>query len=219
MSFSTVIRTRGAARGERWLAALLCVAAACNDEDLTGVPQPDPLPLVSAVRATQGGDDPAPVRVVGLPGAVAGAGKVTATLAGAVAESQATAAGTFTLEIAARGEDVVELRYERSAAATLTIAHRCPGGATCNAPPAPHPRPGIPPVSAPVDGKVVVSGQATAAGVAVVIANADSGDARRALAGTDGDFDVEISASAGDRLLVFHEQGASLEPPWELTVP
>jgi hypothetical protein len=192
------------------LAALALVA--CGDG--AGVPQPIPIPgqlrSMSAPLTT-----PTEIDVVGLPGAVAGAGQVLVTdVGGGVTKASSTAAGSFTLSLKARGGDVLQVRYEDSDAAALTVPKQ-----GIMAPLPPGPITGVPPVTALSGGRVRVRGLSNGAGTQIVAVNATSGDAATAKAAGDKRFSLELTAAKGDALRVYEEVSGALGTAWSLTVP
>lgn len=195
------------------LAALATLmAGACGDG--AGIPQPIPIPHhLRAMSAPP--DRPITVDVVGLPGAVAGTGRVLVTGAGgSVREARSTAAGSFTLSLQARGGDTLQVRYEDSAAAALPVPKQ-----GIMAPLPPGPIAGVPPVTAIAGGRVQVRGQSNSAGTRIVGVNTVSGDVAQTTAAGDQRFSLDLSAASGDAMRVYEEIGGVLGPAWSLTAP
>ncbi|MBW2735722.1 MAG: hypothetical protein JRH20_25330 [Deltaproteobacteria bacterium] len=191
------------------LTALLL--SACGDQ--TGTPQPLPIPSPREMRL--GGaptDVEMDVEIVGLPGAVAGAGQVVIVNNGVSTEAQSTAAGSFFASIRAHGDDELEIRYENSDAAIVTVPVKgimYPG--------IPFPIEGVPPLTPQGDGQVLVRGELPSAGVALVV-NVSNGAVVLGAADALQQFSLEIQAASGDALRVYQEM-TPLGPFWELTVP
>ncbi len=189
----------------------LLVSAGCGDQ--TGVPQPIPIPLqVRAMSAPP--DSPEKIDVVGLPGAVAGAGKVFIQGATSKAEVSSTAAGSFTASLQAKGGEQLQIRYEDSDPAGVKVPSQ-----GVMAPRPPGPISGVTPVTAPAAGKVTVKGLSNGAGVSLVAVNVDTGAVAQATSEADKKFQLQIPAASGQKLRVYEDDGAMLSSAWGLTVP
>ena len=193
--------------------ALLALASsACGD----GVGVPQPIPIPHHLRAMSAPPDTLKtIDVVGLPGAVAGAGRVFVTSAsGAVTEARSAASGSFTLSLQARGGDALQVRYEDSEAAALLVPK-----AGIMTPLPPGPISGVSPVTPTSGGKVQVRGLSNGTGTSVVVVNVTSGDAGQTTSAGDQRFSIELVGAPGDALRVYEVIGGALGPAWALSVP
>lgn len=196
-------------------ALLLTLAlATCGDE--TGTPQPLPIPSPKEMRL--GGAMPEAeqnVEIVGLPGAVGGAGRVTIVNGDKTFAAQSTAEGTFYLVITARAYDELAVSYETSEPASISVPEL-----SIAVPGLPGPVPGVDPITPQGDGHVLVRGQMaveTTSGTALVV-NSTTGAVALGDIGADATFAVEIAATSGDHLMVFLDKDV-LGGAWELDVP
>lgn len=190
------------------------VALASSACEGVGIPQPIPIP--HHLRAMSAPPDTLKsIDVVGLPGAVAGAGRVLVTDAsGGVTEASSAASGSFTLTLQARGGDALEVRYEDSEAAALVVPK-----AGIMTPLPPGPITGVTPVTPTSGGRVQLRGLSNGAGTSIVAVNVTSGDAGQATSAGDQRFSIELVAATGDELRVYEVIGGALGPAWTLSVP
>ena len=200
------------------LHSLLIVLALAGCGDSTGIPQPDPIPIVSMIRTSRVSVEPSgSVDLVGLPGSVGGAGTVTVTSSTSQTTGPAGSTGTFALTIpsASAGEELA-IRYNKSEPASV----RVPGIPPPGGPIPPGPIAGVPPVTATTAGKVRVRGQTgQAAGATMLGVNPSLGEVVTAPVAADQTFSFEIAATTGQQLKVYDDDGGPLDGVWVLTVP
>lgn len=191
--------------------AALLLWHGCGDQ--TGVPQPIPIP--GQVRAMSAPAETAEaIDLVGLPGAVAGAGRVFVDGATTSVEARSTAAGSFSATIKAKGGEQLSIRYEDSDAARLDVPAQ-----GIMAPRPPGPITGVTPVSVPAAGVVTVRGLSNGAGVALVAVNANTGVVAQATSGADSRFLIKIAGASGHGLKIYEDANGMLSSAWSLTVP
>ena len=192
-----------------WL--LLLVPTACGDQ--TGTPQPLPIPCPQLMRL---GAAPAEVAIevdlVGLSGAVAGAGSLVAVNGTQSQQTRSSAAGSFYLALSARGGDVLQVRFGDSEPALIEVPVM-----TAMVPRPPTPIDGVAPVTPRGGARVLVQGQLAAAGRALV-ANASTGAVALVDSDGNGRFAVELGASSGESLRIYEER-VPLGPAWLVMVP
>jgi hypothetical protein len=197
--------------------ALLLVHGCGGDGDKVGVPQPEPLALKMRNGPMGKESEPREVLLLGMPGSVAGAGEVAVQTKQGERSTGSTAAGSFALQIVAGPDEEVSVRYEDSGAAPYTVAAvSCPVSG-CAPRPAPGPRTGLEPITAPVAGKTTIQGEVTGPADAVAV-NLRSGAVATATPATDSGFRVELAAQSGDAVEVFSD-GKPMSASWKLTVP
>lgn len=195
----------------RYLVALLVVWVGCGDQ--AGIPQPDPIPIASAIRTTgvmPGAKEE--IDVLGLPGAVAGAGQVTVTGQLETVTASSTAAGSFVLTIKAQLDEQLQIRYRSSEAVEVQVL-MMPITST----PGPDPFHTGAPITAPVNGETTITGLATV-GAQVVAVNYNTGDTGSATADAAGKFEVKVKASTGDEIRTY-SLGEPMTEPWIQIVP
>jgi len=192
-------------------ALLWAVLLAAGCEDQSGLPLPVPIPDVAQIRSSRAElGQVQTVQVVGLPGAVSGAGAVSASAEGVKVDAPATAGGTFALSIAARGGGTIALSYAGSATVKLVVPAMTHAPAVALGP-----IDGVPPIAAAA-GKVTVRGRVDAA--AVIGANLDTGDVAAAPV-SSGTFSLELPGQSGQRIRVFIDDGTLGDIGWDLSVP
>jgi hypothetical protein len=197
---------------------VVVVLLGCGDGDgQTGVPQPEPLALKMRNGPMDEESPPREVVLVGLPGAVAGAGEVTVETKQGTRSTASTAVGSFALKIVAGPDETVSVRHDGSDATPYSVvAVTCPVTG-CAPRPAPGPRTGVTPISAPVAGETTIRGE-VASPADIVAVNLRSGDVATSAPETDGGFQVELVARSGDPVEVFSD-GKPMSSSWKLTVP
>jgi hypothetical protein len=199
------------------LAVLVLVVApgglGCGSD--AGVPHPDPLPIVARVRATalfQGTSGP--VAVVGIPGAVGGAGAVSIVTLSQTFTATSTEKGSFALSVNSQAGAQLAIRYRSSDAALKDVAAK-----GVMAPLPPGPIAGVPPITALGGGRIRVDGRTQAgANMPIIIVNLRTGDVTQATSGAVGDFSAPLDGVTGDSLDVYDD----IEPlasAWSLIVP
>jgi hypothetical protein len=197
----------------RYVVALLAlfVGAGCGDQ--TGIPQPDPIPIASAIRTTgvmPGAKEE--IDVVGLPGAVAGAGQVTVTGQLETITASSTPAGSFVLTIKAQLDEQLQIRYRSSEAVQVQV-YMMP----ITSAPQPDPFHTGEPITKPVNGETTITGLATA-GAQIVAVNYNTGDTGSATADAAAKFEVKVKASTGDEIRTY-SLGEPMTEPWIQIVP
>jgi hypothetical protein len=208
----------GVMRG--WVVIVVGIIAGCGT-DQTGLPQPIPVPDAALVRA-QGVPEGTTGQslVVGLPGVVEGAGRISVETEAGLFESEATGAGSFNLLITARAGEAVALRFKTSDPVSIRIE-----ALPAVIPPAAVPRPldGPPPPQGPVvpPQMVAVWGIASA-NSRIIGVNIDTGDVATTTAddsrGSEGEFVLVIVGASGHRLRIYEDRPVLLDS-WDLVLP
>lgn len=210
------------------VAALLAVASGGGCGDIVGVPQPQPVP--SAIRrSTPALRAPSPrTLLVGLPGAVAGAGEVQIDVQGWSIDASAptTASGTFAAVVAVGSSATLEIRFARDGelsdplvlSPTLSQSVPTPRGNKLQ-------------LTAPdSSGRTTITnvdstGSVTfgvPAGDEVLLSNARSGSVARTFADSSGRFTTQLAARSGDDihlLVVDRRDAAATSDFFTATVP
>ena len=183
----------------------------CRADDGAGIPVPDPIPLVSMIRAMGAVPEGQAIDVIGLSGATEGVGPVTVRSGVDEVTVAATAAGGFVAQLNAKQGEKLEIRFKQSAPAELEV--RPPSSLT----PGPDLMSGEPPITAPVDGKTTVRGQGPAGEPALAV-NFDTADVVVSSVDSTGLFSIEVPARSGDAIRVYLGE-QPLGMPWRQTVP
>lgn len=192
----------------RQLVIFALLLGACGDGTSLPQPVPVPAPQLSAILQSTPQENQTDVMLVGLPGAVAGAGQVVATTrpSGLVTAVPSNAQGSFAL-VVARGESI-ELRYqtpagERSEAALLAPTRQTFGPELTESDATPG---GV--VSAPdAQGFVTVSNGSpqqilASPNVTVLVSNANSGDVVTGTTDGGGLFSLRLRGASGQEILI-----------------
>lgn len=196
----------------------------------TGLPQPIPIPHptpdVSFLRS-EGvlAQSVGETLIVGLPGAVNGAGRIIVESHVGEFEAMATEGGSFGLVLTARSEETVFLRFEDSEVVKFIIPlikTTIPPPGSPPDPIPPEPIPDVSPITPSGEDRVMVVGHVTAESSVIGI-NLDTGDVAETTSGSDlgsgaGEFRLEIFAKSGHRLNIYQDL-SPLVDPWELVVP
>lgn len=190
------------------LPILLLLLGACGDTTSLPQPVPVPAPKLSAIRQSTPGLQQRTTMVVGLPGAVAGAGRVLAreTLSGAEATATSTATGTFSLTTAL-GESI-ELRYETPEGDLSEAVVLAPTRSTYG--PSLDESDGTDSVVSPPDaeGVVTVSNGSpdpliiASPQVTVIVSNRDTGEVVTGETDSAGLFSLQLHGEAGHGILI-----------------
>jgi hypothetical protein len=195
----------------RPLLVIIALLAGCGD-DHSGTPQPVPIP--GQLRLSQAVPiEPEPVTVVGLPGAVAGAGRVFLQVDGRVVEVRSAESGSFYAIVQARGGQTLSIRYEDSEAASKVVETRV----GIQTPPPPKPISGVPPIELSA-GQATIRGQASTGDIGIIGVNQQSGVVVTTTAQPDGKFTLSIAASSGETITVYHDD-TPFGAEWRLTAP
>jgi hypothetical protein len=195
------------------LSMTMVVLIGCGD-DQVGIPQPDPIPHVSAIRTT--GAMPGAkeeVDVLGLPGAVDGPGLVTVKGKLQTATTNASDAGSFVLTIKAELDEHLEVSYKSSDSVQVKVLQM-----PISTPPQPDLMHTGPPITQPVGGETTIIGKA-ALNAQLIGVNVDTGDSASSIANaTTGQFVLTIKAETGHEIRVYG-LGEPLTEPWTQIVP
>jgi len=175
-------------------------------EDRTGAPLPDPIPRPGSMRATEAGPT---VDLLGLPGAVPGAGLVTVQSAAGTFTTTSTPEGSFVLSVPTGGAARVEVQFENSPSTEFAL----PAGAI-------DPLTGVRFSSMGLERwpAVVELYPSAAPGTRLVAVNFNSGDVSQATADASGNATIAIEARPGDLIRIYATEGALLSTPVELVV-
>jgi hypothetical protein len=187
------------------LVLLLSIVAGCGND--TSSPVPQPLPFY--IRQSTPGDSQPFKLIVGLPKAVAGAGKVHARVQGKAAEATgpSSQAGSFSLALTASQVEVIELRFETAAGLSDPVI--LPGPQLGFGPVLQGARgPGV--VSAPdAGGMVTVSNDGgpgqppllqASPSSSLLVSNASSGEVASTSTDVNGVFTARIAGKTGDTI-------------------
>jgi len=177
-----------------------------------GIPQPDPIPIATLIRTTGAMPTITSVDVVGLPGAVAGVGRVTVSSPHQTITVDASASGSFALIVDAAENDLLQVRFESSEAAVVTV----PLLPIMTAP-QPDPLHVGSPITAPVSGVSTIFGQGIVQ-ASILAVNFRTAATNTTVADAAGRFSLTIPAEAGDEVRVYIESDP-LSSAWVLTVP
>lgn len=182
-----------------------------------GLPEPDPIPIPALIRVkidVRNKNPISPILVVGLPGAVQGAGIVGLESGDYQAKSYSTEYGSFIAILAGQADRQIAVQFNQSKSAFYNIP--LPGKGPKEPPEAIQDLPPIVPVA---ENKVLVRGQGYGhPGQSIIGINLATGDVVTAWLAEDFTFRFEIPALSGHAIEIYHDT-QPLNESWTLIAP
>lgn len=178
-----------------WVACVL--TAACGDK--TGPTLPDPVPDPARLRATAIQDSGA-VELVGLPGALPGAGDLVVESSRGRFQARSTSAGSFALVVPVMRAETLRLRFEGGGEIPYAVGTAEPS-----------PTPAVMQPSLSGGGSVTV-GVAATPGATVLAVNFSTGEIWEARADAMGRVSITFRAASGEEVHLYADGQALSDP-------